>query len=462
MRCSFFMIHHAHDTILALSTPPGQGAIAVLRLSGDQAITIVNSVFSGKDLSQQPSHTLHFGTIRQNDTVIDEVVVGLFVAPHSFTKEDIVEVSCHGSPFIVQQLLQLFVAGGARLATPGEFTKRAFLHGRFDLAQAEAVADLIAAESQEAHRAALHQMRGGFSQKINGLREELVRFASLIELELDFSEEDVAFADRQQLRELVEGIQRVVAELIASFAAGNVIKNGLPVVIAGKPNVGKSTLLNALLNEEKAIVSEIPGTTRDVIEDEITLEGIRVRFIDTAGIRETENRVEALGVQRTHEKLRQAAVVLYLVDLANDTPKAFRKEEDWLLQVGKPFIVVGNKIDQASSAWVKVLEDRNDVVSISAQRKLNLDGLRNRLTEFLAERQVSVEGTVITNVRHHSSLLHTQAALESTLDGLKSGISHDFLAQDIRHALYHLGEITGQITNDDLLDNIFSKFCIGK
>ena len=434
----------------------------MIRLSGDQAISIVNSVFSGKDLLQQSSHTLHFGTIRHNSIIIDEVVIGLFVAPHSFTKEDVVEVSCHGSSFIVQQLLQLFVAQGARLATPGEFTKRAFLHGRFDLAQAEAVADLIAAESQEAHRAALQQMRGGFSQKINHLREELVRFASLIELELDFSEEDVEFADRQQLKELVLGIQWVVTELIASFAAGNVIKNGLPVVIAGKPNAGKSTLLNALLNEEKAIVSEIPGTTRDVIEDEITVDGIRVRFIDTAGIRETADRVEALGVQRTHEKLQQAAVILYLVDLANDTPDSFRKEEEWLLQVGKPFIVVGNKIDQASPAWLEVLGNRNDLVSISAQRKLNLDDLRNRLTEFLAERLVSAEGTVVTNVRHHSNLLHTQAALRSTLEGLTSGISHDFLAQDIRHALYHLGAITGQITNDDLLDNIFSKFCIGK
>ena len=456
------MISPSHDTIVALSTPPGQGAIAVIRLSGNEALSVVNTVFSGKDLSQQASHSLHYGTIRQHETIIDEVVVGLFKAPQSFTKEDVIEVSCHGSPFIIQQLMQLFVAQGARLATPGEFTKRAFMNGRFDLVQAEAVADLIASESQEAHRSAMQQMRGGFSQKINQLREELVRFASLIELELDFSEEDVEFADRQQLKELVEGIQRVVAELIASFAAGNVIKNGLPVVIAGKPNVGKSTLLNALLNEERAIVSEIPGTTRDVIEDEITLQGIRVRFIDTAGIRETADRVEALGVQRTHEKLQQAAVVLYLVDLANDTPESFQKEEEWLLQVGKPFIVVGNKIDQASSAWLEVLRGRNDVVSISAQRKLNLDGLRDQLTKFLAERQVTVEGTVVTNVRHHSSLLHTHAALNSTLDGLNNGISHDFLAQDIRHALYHLGAITGQITNDDLLDNIFSKFCIGK
>ncbi len=452
------MMHPTYDTIVALSTPAGPGAIAVLRLSGNQAVTIVNSLFAGKDLTQQSSHTLHFGTIRHNDTIIDEVVVGLFLAPRSFTKEDVVEVSCHGSPFVVQQLLQMLVAAGARLATPGEFTKRAFLHGRFDLAQAEAVADLIAAESAEAHRAAMHQMRGGFSQKINQLREELVRFASLIELELDFSEEDVEFADRQQLRALVEGIQRVVTELIASFALGNVIKHGLPVVIVGKPNAGKSTLLNALLNEEKAIVSEVPGTTRDVIEDEITLEGIRVRFIDTAGIRETDDRVEALGVQRTHEKLQQAALVLYLVDLENDTPASVQEQQDWLLQVGKPFIVVGNKIDRAAAGWF----EEDEMVRISAQHKTNLDGLRDRLNKFLAKYQGATEGAVVTNVRHHASLQRTHEALNSTLEGLNSGISHDFLAQDIRHALYHLGEITGQITNDDLLDNIFSKFCIGK
>ena len=456
------MISSSHDTIVALSTPPGSGAIAVIRLSGNEALAIVNTVFIGKDLNQQASHSLHFGTIQDNETIVDEVVVGLFKAPHSFTREDTVEVSCHGSPFIVQQLLQLFVAQGARLATPGEFTKRAFLHGRFDLAQAEAVADLIAAESQEAHRAALHQMRGGFSQKINGLRDELVRFASLIELELDFSEEDVEFADRQQLKQLVESIQQVVAELIDSFAAGNVIKNGLPVVIAGKPNVGKSTLLNALLNEERAIVSEIPGTTRDVIEDEITIEGIRVRFIDTAGIRNTEDHIEALGVQRTHEKLQQAAVVLLVIDLANDLPDSFHKEEEWLLQVGKPFIVVGNKMDRASPAWLALLNDRKDIACISAQRRLNLDDLRHRLIEYLDGQQISAEGTVVTNVRHHSSLISTQVALDNTLKGLEDGISHDFLAQDIKHALYHLGAITGQITNDDLLDNIFSKFCIGK
>lgn len=456
------MHYDQNDTIVALSTPPSTAAIAVIRLSGTKAIAIVDQVFPGKTLAQQPSHTVHFGTIYQDDEVVDEVVVSLFIAPHSFTKENVVEISCHGSPFIVQRLLQLLVQQGARLATPGEFTKRAFLHGRFDLAQAEAVADLIASESHRAHRVAMHQMRGGFSKEISALREKLVHFASLIELELDFSEEDVEFADREQLNTLVEDIKAVVTRLMASFSAGNVIKNGVPTVIAGKPNAGKSTLLNALLNEEKAIVSEIPGTTRDVIEDEITLNGVRFRFSDTAGIRETEDRVEVLGVQRTHEKIQQATVVLYLVDLANDTYETFQKEEEWLLQIGRPFIIVGNKIDQASPGLLQALHNRQDIIYISAERKQNLAALQTRLMELVNERQLDAGGVIVTNTRHYASLSQTNEALEGILTGLETGVTHDFLAQDIRHALYHLGEITGEVTNDDLLDNIFSKFCIGK
>ena len=449
------------DTIVALSTPSGSGAIAVVRLSGKEAISITNSVFYGRDLTQQKSHTVHYGTIRAADQELDEVVVALFLAPHSFTKEDVVEVSCHGSPFIVQKLLQLFVLQGARLATPGEFTKRAFLNGRFDLAQAEAVADLIAAESQRSHQVALDQMRGGFSQQISLLREKLVYFASLIELELDFSEEDVEFADREKLKELIEDIHQVVASLMESFAAGNVIKNGIPTVIAGKPNAGKSTLLNALLNEEKAIVSEIPGTTRDFIEDEIALDGIVFRFIDTAGIRETEDKIEVIGVQRTHEKIKQAAVILYLIDLVADTYETIEKEYQWLLQVGKPFILVGNKLDQASPELLVQLKEL-DIVYISAENKQHLDTLRERLSSLLREQSLDTEGVVVTNTRHYTSLSHTHEALESILEGLEREVTHDFLAQDIRHALYHLGEITGEITTDDLLDTIFSKFCIGK
>lgn len=456
------MDYSVDDTIVALSTPPGTGAIAVVRLSGKDSIGIVNKVFAGKDLMQQSSHTLHFGTIRQNDEILDEVVVALFLAPQSFTKENVVEVSCHGSPFIVQTLLQLLVQQGARLATPGEFTKRAFLHGRFDLAQAEAVADLIASESQRAHQAALTQMRGGFSKQIQILREKLVNFASLIELELDFSEEDVEFANREDLKNLVEDIRQVVIELIESFKVGNVIKNGIPTVIAGKPNAGKSTLLNALLNEEKAIVSEIPGTTRDFIEDEITLDGMQFRFIDTAGIRETEDKVEMLGVQRTHQKLQQAAVVLYLVDLVHDTYEAIEKQEKWLLQVGKPFVLVANKIDQAPSHLVARLRDKPNVIFISAEKKQNLEELRHKLADLSGIYRLHTESTIVTNARHHTSLSRTLTALESILEGIKTNITHDFLAQDIRHALYHLGEITGEITTDDLLDTIFSKFCIGK
>ena len=462
-KCLLNMTHITDDTIVALSTPPGVGALAVIRLSGKNAVSIVNQLFFGKDLEKQPSHTIHVGTVRQAGEVIDEVVISLFLAPRSFTREDVVEVSCHGSPFIVQQLLTLFVQQGARLATPGEFTKRAFLHGRLDLAQAEAVADLIAAESRRAYQVAMDQMRGGFSQQIKSLREQLVYFASLIELELDFSEEDVEFADREQLRELVENIRQVVAQLMDSFAAGNVIKNGVPTVIAGKPNVGKSTLLNALLNEEKAIVSDVPGTTRDFIEDEITLRGVLFRFIDTAGIRETEDKIEVIGVQRTYEKIQQAAVVLYLIDLEQDTYESVKKEREWLLQVGKPFLLVGNKVDRASSELQNQLQQIDDIVYISAEKKENLEGLRNRLDEFLTMHHLNTdEGTIVTNTRHFTSLQQTYRALESVMDGLQAEITHDFLAQDIRHALYHLGEITGEVTNDDLLDTIFSKFCIGK
>ena len=456
------MINPISDTIVALSTPPGTGAIAVIRLSGEDAVSIVDTLFPGKKLACQPSHTAHYGTIQHEGKIIDEVVTTLFLAPHSFTRENVVEISCHGSPFIVQKLLQLLVQQGARLATPGEFTKRAFLHGRFDLAQAEAVADLIASESQRAHQAALNQMRGGFSQQIQGLREQLIQFASLIELELDFSEEDVEFADREQLKRLIEDISQVITELLKSFEAGNVIKNGVPTVIAGKPNAGKSTLLNALLNEEKAIVSDVPGTTRDFIEDEITLEGVSFRFIDTAGIRETEDTIEVLGVQRTHQKIEQAAVILYLVDLTQETRETILKQEEWLVQLGKPFILVGNKMDKGPSELIAWLKEKQQTACISAESKTDLEGLRRQLTELLGIHKLDTEGAIITNTRHYTGLSRTLEALESILDGLKVGITHDFLAQDIRHALHYLGEITGEITNEDLLDTIFSKFCIGK
>lgn len=456
------MLYSPDDTIVALSTPEGVGAIAVIRLSGKEAIAICNQVFKGKDLRQQPSHTLHFGTIRDGEKVLDEVVVSLFVAPHSFTKEDVVEISCHGSPYIVRRIIQLLLKKGARLATAGEFTKRAFIHGQFDLAQAEAVADLIASDSEMAHKAALNQMRGGFSQEIKDLRAQLVHFASMIELELDFVEEDVEFASRDDLRRLVHDILKVIHQLASSFDLGNVIKNGVPTVIAGKPNAGKSTLLNALLNEEKAIVSEIPGTTRDFIEDEIYLGGISFRFIDTAGLRETTDKVEAIGVERTHARMKQASLILYIFDLQNDHITDIQQEVNRLENLGIPFIKVANKIDQAQPELLKALESFPDIVYISAEKKENLEGLKEKIMELVDLDKFKTSSTIVTNVRHYESLIKTRDALQDVLSGLDRGITQDFLAQDIRHALMHLGEITGEITTDDLLSNIFSKFCIGK
>jgi len=453
---------YAQDTIIALSTPTGEGAIGVIRLSGPEAITLVNQVFHGKNLLEQPSHTLHYGTIRQQSKILDEVVVSLYVAPNSFTKENIVEISCHGSSYIIQQIIELFIGLGTRLAKPGEFTQRAYLNGQYDLAQAEAIAELIAADSEAAHRAAMYQMRGGFSEEIHQLREQLVRFASLIELELDFSEEDVEFANREELKELVQTILSKTQRLIQSFSIGNVIKNGVPTVIAGKPNVGKSTLLNALLNEEKAIVSDIPGTTRDVIEDEITIEGVRFRFIDTAGIRETTDTVEAIGVQRTHEKMKQAALILYLFDLENGSLDEITEEMSSLEKLDIPLIKVGNKLDQAQNQLVQALQDTNNVLFISASTGLQMDELQQKLISTLQLNQIHNQSTIVTNIRHYESLKKAYVSLEQVVSGIDNGITHDFLAQDMRYSLYALGEITGDITNDELLGTIFSKFCIGK
>ncbi|MFP4292310.1 MAG: tRNA uridine-5-carboxymethylaminomethyl(34) synthesis GTPase MnmE, partial [Cyclobacteriaceae bacterium] len=449
------------DTIVALSTPEGVGAIAVIRLSGKDAIRLVNQVFAGKNLEEQPTHTLHFGTIRDGNEILDEVVVSLFKEPKSFTKENVVEISCHGSPFIVRRLIQLLLKQGARLAQAGEFTKRAFMNGQFDLAQAEAVADLIASDSEVSHKAALNQMRGGFSEEIKALRSQLVHFASMIELELDFVEEDVEFADRAQLEGLIHELLRVINQLISSFDLGNVIKNGVPTVIAGKPNAGKSTLLNALLNEEKAIVSDIPGTTRDFIEDEINIGGISFRFIDTAGLRETTDKVEAIGVQRTYEKMQKASLILYLFDLENDNIVDIHRAINQLENQGIPFMKVGNKIDHAQPELLSEVQKIEDVVFISAEKRENLEGLKDRIMELVGLERFKTSGTIVTNVRHYQSLLQTRESLEDVLRGLDNNITHDFLAQDIRHALHHLGEITGEITTDDLLGNIFSKFCIG-
>jgi tRNA modification GTPase len=453
---------NVEDTIVALSTPEGVGAIAVIRLSGKDAIRIVDNVFYGKHLEAQPTHTLHFGTLRDGQEILDEVVVSLFKEPKSFTKENVVEISCHGSPFIVRKVIQLLLQQGARLAQAGEFTKRAFMHGQFDLAQAEAVADLIASDSEVSHKAALNQMRGGFSEEIKALRAQLVHFASMIELELDFVEEDVEFADRVQLEGLINELLRVINQLISSFDLGNVIKNGVPTVIAGKPNAGKSTLLNALLNEEKAIVSDIPGTTRDFIEDEINIGGISFRFIDTAGLRETTDKVEAIGVQRTYEKMQKASLIIYLFDLEQDNIQDVHRAINQLEKQGIPFIKVGNKVDKAQPELLEAVRQIEDVVFISAEKRENLEGLKEKIMDYVNLDKFKTSGTIVTNVRHYQSLLQTRESLEDVLRGLDNNITHDFLAQDIRHALHHLGEITGEITTDDLLGNIFSKFCIGK
>jgi len=458
-----FTLADQKDTIIALATPQGVGAIAVIRLSGPEAIRLTNEVFFGKNLEKEESHTIHFGTIRDGEKIIDEVLVSLFIAPKSFTKENVVEISTHGSSYIINQVLKLFIRKGVRLAKPGEFTQRAFLNGQFDLAQAEAVADLIHADSETSHQAALNQMRGGFSSEIQQLRSRLIHFASMIELELDFGEEDVEFASRDELHALVERLLRVVEELILSFDLGNVIKNGVPTVIAGKPNAGKSTLLNALLNEEKAIVSEIAGTTRDFIEDEISIGGVIFRFIDTAGLRETLDTIEAIGVSRTQEKMKTASLILYLFDLGDTDLVEINREINKLENQGVPFLKVANKTDKAKANISRELKENHpDTIFISAGQKENLEELKIRILELVNLDKFRTGNTVVTNVRHYDSLVKTRESLLDILSGLDNEVSNDFVAMDIRRSLHFLGEITGEITTDDLLENIFRNFCIGK
>jgi len=450
-----------NDTIIALATAPGVGAIGVIRVSGPATIAIVNSVFRGKDLTEVPSHTIHLGTIRDEEKIVDEVLISIFRGPNSYTKEDVIEISCHGSPYIIQQLIRLLLTKGARLAKAGEFTQRAFINGRFDLAQAEAVADLISSENESMHQAAMNQMRGGFSQEISKLREELVHFASMIELELDFGEEDVEFASRDDLKKLIYSLKGLITRLTESFTLGNAIKNGIPTVIAGKPNAGKSTLLNALLNEEKAIVSDVPGTTRDVIEDVINVDGIAFRFTDTAGIRTTEDKVEAIGVERTYAKMKEASVIIYLIDLINDTKEDIEKQLTYLKGLKVPYLLIGNKMDRADADLLNVLESENALM-ISASQKENLENLKEALKTLVSLDDFKTGNTIVTNLRHYESLMETNKALDQVIDGIDRQVTNDFVAMDIRNSLFHLGQITGEITTDDLLENIFSKFCIGK
>jgi tRNA modification GTPase len=454
------MIFQADNaTICALSTAPGMGAIAVIRVSGPDAIGIGDAMFS-RDLRTTDSHKALFGIIRKGEQIIDEVLLTVFKGPHSFTGEDVIEIGCHGSVFIQNQILQLLVADGCRYAKPGEFTFRAFFNRKMDLSQAEAVADLIAAESAGAHELALNQMRGGFSHEIAHLREQLINFASLIELELDFAEEDVEFADRSQLTKLLFEIEVVLKRLIDSFQSGNAIKNGIPVAIVGKPNAGKSTLLNVFLNEERAIVSEIPGTTRDTVEDRISIEGVSFRFIDTAGLRETEDLVEKIGVERSMEAIKKATIVLYVYDvseLTGDTLSVIEAQLRADLDSSRQsLLMVGNKIDTSSP-------DRRhpDHLYISAKNKTDIHGLHESLIN-LSNIRINTEGSTVTNIRHYEALTQAYKSLQEVLTGMENAITGDFLAIDIRKALHHLGEITGEITSDDLLGNIFGKFCIGK
>jgi len=462
------------ETIVALATPSGAGAIAIIRLSGADAIAIAAEVFqsvSGKDITKQKTHTLHLGHIMDGSKTYDQVLLSIFKGPNSYTGENVVEISCHGSTFIQQQIIQLLLRKGSKMAQPGEFTLRAFLNGKLDLSQAEAVADLIASDNEASHQIAMQQMRGGFSNEIAKLREELLNFASLIELELDFAEEDVEFADRTQFHELLERIEFVLKRLIDSFAVGNVIKNGIPVAIVGEPNVGKSTLLNALLNEERAIVSDIAGTTRDTIEDELVIEGMSFRFIDTAGIRETKDVVESIGIQKTFEKIEQAQVVILLLD-AKQLQVSGLKFQVEIEKIKnkfplKPLIVLINKVDLLPVEEVETIRKQLGTLNlkletISAKQKTGIEDLKNTLLSFVNTGALRNNETIVTNTRHYDSLLKALEEIQKVKWGLDSGISSDLMAIDIRQALFHFGEITGQVSNDELLGNIFANFCIGK
>ncbi|NOU18047.1 MAG: tRNA uridine-5-carboxymethylaminomethyl(34) synthesis GTPase MnmE [Bacteroidales bacterium] len=462
-------------TIVAIATAPGTGAIAIIRLSGKDAIAICDNLFKpsskNKKLTAQKPNTIHHGTIYDGNRPVDEVLVSLFKAPRSYTSEDVVEISCHGSQIIQQQILELLVRNGARLAQPGEFTLRAFLNGKMDLSQAEAVADLISSSSEAARRVALQQMRGGFSDQLKNLRDQLLHFIALIELELDFSEEDVEFADRTQLKNLITEILSVIEKMIASFQLGNVIKMGIPVTIAGKPNVGKSTLLNRLLNEERAIVSEVAGTTRDTIEDTINLGGISFRFIDTAGLRHTKDIVESIGVERAYAKISQAKVILLLVDAQITVDEVIHSVEEVKTKLtdDQRLIILLNKEDKAdkdrlNSILSMLKKDYPSIyaLTISAKSGHNIEQLTNTLINIGLHGQTDSDEVIVTNVRHYESLLKTKENLDQAITGLSTNLPSDLLAIDIRQAIYYLGEITGEITTDDILGHIFSKFCIGK
>ncbi len=446
------------DTIVALATAPGIGAIAVIRLSGKKAIAIVDDLFASKKLNQQPTHTVHVGVLKNENVVLDEVVVSIYKNPTSYTGEDVVEISCHGSPFIQEKILEVLTQKGARLAKPGEFTQRAFLNGKLDLAQAEAVADLIASNTEASRNTALKNIRGGFSNSLSVLREELIKFSALIELELDFSQEDVEFADRTTFKNLIKEISTATTQLLNSFELGNVIKNGVQVAIIGKPNSGKSTLLNVLLNEDRAIVSSIAGTTRDTIEEVININGVLFRMMDTAGIREgTTDEIETIGIGKSREKANQADVILYLIDLTSKDN--FTNDINWLQTLNKPFILIANKMDSVIKEDVQL---PNETIFISAKQNENIDSIKSALLTKSIKGNINTENIIVTNARHVDALQKLQSSLIDIQQGLEDNIPGDLLALDIRQSLHYLGTITGQVTNDEQLDFIFSKFCIGK
>ena len=445
------------DTICALATGGGMSAIALIRISGDKSINTINNIFS-KNLRDKKSHTAHFGNIIDKKDIIDEVIVTIFHKNHSFTGEQTVEISCHGSKFIQNKIIELLIDSGVRLANPGEFSMRAFKNGKVDLSQAESIADLIESESEAAHKTAIQQLKGGFSKKLTHLREKLIDFASLIELELDFSEEDVEFANRKQLEDLVKEMHKETSILINSFRLGNVIKNGIPVAILGAPNVGKSTLLNSLLNEDRAIVSEIAGTTRDAIEDQIVINGFNYRFIDTAGIRKTDDKIENLGIERSLSHAKKSNIIIYLIDATKDIKRQLKNIRKLNIDDQEKVIKVINKIDLKE----KVSSEINDAIYISAINQTGIDILKNRLCKFTNINNLDTNNTIVTNQRHYEQLLKTIAELELVIKGLKDSLSSDLLAINIKESLYHLGLITGEVSSDDLLGNIFGKFCIGK
>lgn len=451
------------ETIVALSTAPGVAAIAVVRLSGPSSIAITNKIFTGADLQKVASHTVHFGKIVCEGENIDEVVVTVFKAPKSYTGEDVIEISCHGSPYIVQRILDLLINEGARLAKAGEFTMRAFLHGKMDLSQAEAVADLIAAETKASHQLAMKQMRGGYSEILKNLRYKLIEFGSLIELELDFSEEDVEFADRSHLIKLIHKIQTVLKNLIDSFQLGNVIKMGVNTVIAGRPNAGKSTLLNALLNEERAIVSEIAGTTRDTIEEELNIHGVTFRLIDTAGIRESTDAIEKMGVAKTMEKIKTSTLLLYIFDVNSMTPDEVKNDLQDLVETGDRMLIIANKIDKpdAGFKFSQFFEIEPDCY-ISSLHRTNLHELKELMYKKILNDNTPAESVVVSNIRHLEALRKANDALLDIMDSIENKVSGEFTALHIRTALNYIGEITGEVTHEDMLDFIFSKFCIGK